>query len=141
MPKTIVYDTPRIVEWVKARQPLMPNWHDAVAIGLQQADGELVGGVVYENFGLADVNMHVCGEGNWLTREFLIRVFYYPFIECKLRRVTALVASRNQQTLRFCSSLGFQYEGRARHALPDDDVIIFGMLRAECRFIPQEPSQ
>ena len=55
-----------------------------------------------------------------------------------MRRVTALVPAKNTAALRFDLHLGFKQEGVVRHALPDDDIIILGLLREDCRFIPQE---
>lgn len=133
----LVYDADVVTDWVSERLGTRPGWLRTWAIGLERG-GRLVAGVVYENFGAADVNMHVAAEGkHWLNRTFLARCFYYPFVECGLRRVTGLVAAKNAPAQRFVRHLGFKLEGLARHALPDDDILIFGMLRDECRYIPR----
>lgn len=134
--KQFVYDTPAVVNWMAGKMKYPVSWPEVVAIGLEK-DGELVAGVAFENCGLADINMHVASEGkNWLTRDYLVRCFYYPFVELGLRRVTGLIPKKNERSLRFATGLGFRIEGVARHALPDDDVVITGMLKEECRFIP-----
>ncbi|HLV15988.1 MAG TPA: GNAT family protein [Pseudomonas sp.] len=112
---------------------------DARAIG-QSRNGVINAVVVFDAFTACDMNMHVAsdGTGHWLTRELLVHAFAYPFITCKRRRVTLLIASRNTKSLRFASHLGFRYEGYFRHAMPDDDIVALGMLREHCRYIPKE---
>ena len=112
---------------------------DAKAIGCCEGD-EILAVTVFDGFSACDCNMHIAsdGTGRWLNRDFLLRCFAYPFVQLKLRRVTGLVPSRNERALSFDLNLGFEYEGRCRNALPDDDIIVLGMLRENCRFIPLE---
>lgn len=128
----------RCLEWA-AEVIGMEFRPDAVAIGRARR-GELVAVCAYDGFSDCDVNIHIASDGSrwWLTRHFLVSIFAYPFIQCGLRRVTGLVPGKNTQALRFNRKLGFQIEGRCRNALPDDDVVILGLLRSECRFIPPE---
>ena len=52
------------------------------------------------------------------------------------RRVTGLVHDNNHDARRFDEHLGFKQEGVLRKAAPDgDDMIVYGMLREECRWI------
>lgn len=112
---------------------------DARAIG-QSRNGAVNAVVVYDTFAPCDVNMHIASNGStrWLTREFLVHAFAYPFITCKLRRVTALVPASNARALRFDRKLGFRDEGYFPHAMPNDDVVALGMLREHCIYIPKE---
>jgi RimJ/RimL family protein N-acetyltransferase len=74
-----------------------------------------------------------------LSRHFLKEAFRYPFEQLCVDRITGLVPARNLEAQRFDEHLGFVLEGRARRALPDgDDLLIYGMLREECRWITQE---
>lgn len=112
---------------------------DAKAIGW--LNGETIRAVtVFDGFSQCDCNMHIAsdGTGNWLTKEFLCRSFAYPFIQLGLRRVTGLVPAKNENAVRFDIHLGFEYEGKCRNALPDDDIIVLGMLREDCRFLPSQ---
>lgn len=111
----------------------LDNFYEA--IGLEE-DGDLIAVVVYNLFSGADISMHVAAVGGrrWMTREYLKAVFRYPFVQLGVRRVSGFVPSRNADAIRFNEHLGFQREGVMRHALPDDDVIVFGMLKEECRF-------
>jgi hypothetical protein len=53
-----------------------------------------------------------------------------------MRRVGASIAADNTKSIRFCKHLGFVREGRIREgAKAGLDLLIFGMLRSECRFL------
>lgn len=128
----------RLLPWAQERIGCTFR-RDAYTIGLEK-DGELVAVVVFDGFSACDCNVHVAsdGTGHWLTREFLVCVFAYPFIQLGLRRVTGLIAAKNQAALRFNRKLGFTQEGVCRHGMPDDDLVVLGMLRSECRFLQKE---
>lgn len=126
-----------LIDWAQERSGFRYR-PDAKAIGSQVGD-KLTSVVVYDNFSECDCNMHVVGEGaGWLTRELLFHGFHYPFVQCGLRRVTALVPAKNEKALKLDLNLGFHYEGCSLQALPDDDIFILGMLRDNCKFIPKE---
>jgi hypothetical protein len=111
---------------------------DARAIGLLSADGErLVAGMVWDNFTPWDCTCAVAGDGTrqWMSREFLFRSFAYPFLQLGLRRMTALIAEDNADSIRLCQHIGFTPEGRRREGRGDCDELVFGLLRRECRWI------
>jgi RimJ/RimL family protein N-acetyltransferase len=112
---------------------------DAKAIGMAR-DGALIAVVVFDTWSPCSCSMHVAsdGKGRWLNREYLTRLFAFAFIQARLRRVTALVPDTNLRALRFDLHIGFRHEGLLRHALPDGDLVVLGMLREECRWIPEE---
>ena len=106
------------------------------AIGCRDRLGNLVGGVVYNNFTRNDCHMHVGGIGQWLTRRMIGECFRYPFIQLGCSRVTGTVSSDNEHALDFDFRLGFQHEGTLRHYFADGrDLILLGMLREECRWL------
>lgn len=111
---------------------------DAVYIA-HWIDGSLAGVVVFDTFSEGECCIHVASDGSkrWVTRDFIVRTFAYPFIQCGFRRITGLVAAKNEKALKFDLGLGFVQEGVMRKALPDDDIIILGMLREECRHLPK----
>lgn len=128
-----------VAEWVATK---LPHFHIAPdhyrALGLLAPGGQLVAGVVYDNFRGHDLHMHIAAvEGRrWLRREFLYEGFRYPFEQLGCERLTGLVASRNIEAQRFDEKLGFVLEGRLRQWLPDgDDLLVYGMLKSECRFL------
>ena len=134
----LVYDdSGQMIEWASKIIGFQPR-SDAVAVGWRE-HGELRAVVLYDNFSACDCNIHIAsdGTGNWLRRAFLVTCFMHPFAQWGLRRVTGLVPAKNTDALRFDLHLGFEQEGYLRHALPDDDLVLLGMLRENCRFIPE----
>ena len=142
MRKVIYGDDERFIRWAAQRIGIASFRADARAIGLEDETG-IRAAVVFDGFSKCDANMHVASDdtGSWMTREYLVRCFSYPFIQCGLRRVTGLVPAKNEAALKFDLHLGFRLEGRCRDALPDDDIIILGMTRKECIYIPKEYRQ
>lgn len=131
-------DKEQLIAWAESRIGVKFR-QDAKALGRMKG-GELVAVVVYDNFSEADCNMHIASDGSkrWLNRELLSAAFYYPFVQLKLRRVTGLVPAKNADALNFDRKIGFVVEGLCRHALPDDDIVVLGMLREHCPWIPPE---
>lgn len=135
----LVYDdTERLVTWASDIIGFTPR-PDVRAIGWEE-NGELRAVTLYDGFSAADCNIHIAGDGkpHWFKRQFLVTSFMHPFVQWELRRVTGLVPSKNIKALKFDLNLGFVQEGVLRHAMPDDDVIILGMIKSECRFIPRK---
>lgn len=121
--------------WVLGRIPHVDTWgSEYTAMGYER-DGQLVCGVVYNHFSGNDIAMHVAGLGYWATPAALRVFFSYPFVQLKCQRVTAYVASKNVKCLTLVDRLGFFPEGRLREGMPNDDLMIFGMLRRECRWL------
>lgn len=128
-----------LLPWAAEKIGIHGFRRDAFSIGVER-DGELVAVVVYDTFSDCECYMHVASDGksNWLSRGTLAALFAYPLIQLGYRRVTSLIASKNAASQRFCEHLGFEHEGYCRHAMKDDDVVIMGMLKENCRFIKQE---
>lgn len=139
--KTLVLERERIGKWVKDRIGLNGYWaadYQAVAV---ERGGKLIAGVVYDRHSGNDCCMHVSGIGYWATPGTLRTFFSFPFMQWKYQRVTALVASKNHKCLTLVDRLGFTPEGRLREGLPNDDLMIFGMLRRECRWLEEPHGQ
>ena len=94
-------------------------------------------GVWYENFNGANMMMHIASDGTkaWMTREYLWYAFFYPFVECGCKRVTALVAASNTDSRLFCERVGFSTEATLQDAAADGDMIVYRMFRDECRWL------
>lgn len=106
------------------------------SIGLER-DGELVAGVVFDQFNGAQVCMHVASDGSkkWLNRHFLWFCFHFAFEQLKVKRVTGLVAASNTDALRFDEHLGFVREATLADAAPDGDLIVLRMFKHECKWL------
>lgn len=138
MTSVYLYDqTERMLRWAEASITNANFRDDAKAIG-HERDGELAAVVVYNNFTGSTCTLSLASDGsrNWFTREFGIRTMAYPFIQLKLRHINAFVSECNDDSMRFSRHWGWVEEGRMRQAGRfGEDVIVFGMLRHECRWL------
>ena len=131
-----------IAEFVARIQRQSEPWGNYTALGYVQ-DGALLAGVIYNGFSEANVSAHIAAiKGcHWLRREFLYAMFDYPFNQLRKRRITALVAKKNHPARKFVRHLGFTQEGCLKHYFERDDMLCYGMLRENCRFIKQQQLQ
>jgi hypothetical protein len=136
MEQRFLYDDSRLVPWAAAQIGVrFPE--DSHAIGIER-DGEIVVSVVYDRFTGNDICMHVAAKPGvmWVRREAMHRFFAYPFLQLGCNRVTGLVAATNLTARKFDEHIGFVQEGVLREGLPNGEaLIVYGMLRAECRWI------
>jgi len=129
-----------LLPWTCERIEGMVFDADARAIGVAR-EGEIAACVVFDQFTTSGCQMAVASDlsRRWLSREFIVRVFTYPFLQLGLRRVGCLVSVDNRPSLKLARGLGFKQEGIIRQAgAQAQDMIAFGMLRKECRFLPKE---
>jgi RimJ/RimL family protein N-acetyltransferase len=135
--KRVIYgENDRVVSWVAQRIDEQ-RFEGAIGIGLEE-DGELIAGVVFNMYTGPSICMHVAAVPGkrWMTREYLWRCFAYPFVQLECRRITGLVRVDNLEAQKFDEHLGFKREGLLRQACDDGtDMILYGMLKSECRFI------
>lgn len=137
---TLIYgQEKRLLPWAAERIGIESFRRDACTIGLER-DGEIVAVVVFDTFSKVDCNIHIASDGTaaWMTKSLLLATFAFPFTQLKLNRITGVIPAKNTQAIAFDENLGFVREGYCPKALPDDDVVIMGMLRETCRFIPKE---
>lgn len=129
----------RLLPWALERIGIEAFRRDAYSLGLER-EGVLVAVVVYDGFSRCDCNMHLAsdGSGKWMNKAILAASFAYPFIQLRLNRVTGLVPAKNDEALKLNEHLGFVREGLCLKALPDDDMVVMGLLRENCRWVPKE---
>jgi RimJ/RimL family protein N-acetyltransferase len=124
-----------IARWVAERTGGMYFAGSGQGVGWLR-NGELVAGVLFDNFTGQSVQMHVAADGkHWLSREFLRFCFRYPFEQMKVNKVIGLVDSTNEAALRFDQHLGFTQEAVIKDAGRKGDTIILTMTRDQCRFL------
>lgn len=114
----------------------------AKAIGMFDEKGIVVS-VVYDGFSSDnsrvwnDCQMHVAARpmSKWATKDFLFHAFNYPFNILGCSRVTGLVRIDNIAAQKFDERIGFIKEGVLREGQDGTDLIVYGMLKRECRWI------
>jgi RimJ/RimL family protein N-acetyltransferase len=135
--KRIVWnDHERVMQFVATKLGVNP-FEKYAAIGLEN-DGNLVAGVVFDNRCEANIMMHVASDGSrhWMTPAYMAACFGYAFNQEKVNLIVGLVRADNVDAQRFDEHLGFKKRGQLPQACTDGtDLIVYGMLRNECRYI------
>jgi len=100
---------------------------------------KLIGGVVFDNYRPSAKTVSVSialDDKRALDRESLRLLFDYGFNQLQCNRMTTMIDSENDKSIKLCSSLGFVQEGCLRSASPTgNDLVIFGMLKEECKWL------
>lgn len=129
--KELVFGEP-VAHWVWERVGMPCK--EYAAIGLKGK--EIVSGVVYTRYSPgAGIELTIASEGTtWAVPDYFRAIFAYPFKQLDCQRATAVVAAGNIRSRNLCQKLGFTMEGYLRYGFKDDDAIIYGMYRDNCRW-------
>ena len=130
----VTFDAELVGPWVSAKTGGMWTRGRGTAIG-RLKDGELVAGVLYEDYTKANIVCHIAGNEGWATRGFLGLIFNYPLVQLGVKRITAPVHSNNDKSILLMTRLGFTLEAVLAQAIPEGDLLIYRMFREECRFL------
>lgn len=123
-----------VARWTASRLGT-ESFGDCSAIGIEK-DGELIAGLVYFCYRHPNIEMAIASTSPyWANRFTLYHIFYYPLVFLNCQRVTVMVDSTNQKSISLVERLGFVREGLLRQARPDCDVLVYGMLKTECRWL------
>jgi hypothetical protein len=120
---------------------LVPTPHIRCIGSVSENGMHLKGVVGFDGYNGASVMMHVCGEGNWITRDLLRASFDYPFNFLNCNMVLGLVPSGNEQALKMNRHLGFKVENVLEGAHPDGALILMVMRREDCRWLKMKRSK
>lgn len=121
-----------LTDWLKHRLgDKCGEWQELIGC---QINGRTTAVVGYAHFDGRDIDMTLAVDGR-ATPDFLLAAFAYPFTQLGCARVTCHVSDKNDRSLSIVRRLGFVKEGVKRNGMDDGDALVFGMLRAECRFI------
>jgi RimJ/RimL family protein N-acetyltransferase len=133
-----------IARWVEARVPECRGFDTPAGFGVLRG-GRLAAGVVFYNYDAhaGDIEVIIAAESpRWASREVFWTAFAYPFLQLGCRRVTARVNVSNLRARRLVEGAGFVLEGLMRRAGRDGgDMLVYGMLREECRWVMARPHE
>lgn len=135
----LVFDPYRIGPWVcnQIEASFYPG--RSAAIGLENDEGELIAGVLYDDYNKAQVICHIHGTGNWAVhRKFLWTIHDYPFNQLKVKRVTTIIAEKNEASRKLVEGLGFELEFIAQDAHPDGGLCVYKLTRDKCKWLKKE---
>jgi RimJ/RimL family protein N-acetyltransferase len=128
-------DWPRIEAFVSERIGSGRKTDNFTAIGVE-SDDKLIAGVVYSDFNGSNIFAGIAGDGKrWLTPDFLWFMFFYPFGQLKVKRVSACVEQTNFVSQQFLEKLGFELEAVLKRAGKTGDLLVYRMFRENCRYL------
>ena len=127
-----------VAAWVACHAPHAEHgFSKFVAIGVER-DGELVAGCVYTDYHGHTISISMASTTPlWASRKTVGAMFAYPFMQLKCQRLTACTGRSMVSVREFLERLGFVEEGILRRGFADDDCVVYGMLREECRWLPR----
>ena len=102
--RLIVSDRVKVSDWVGKK--LFGRFNPDEGIGLER-DGEMIAGVIYENWNRRSIVCHIVIEG-LMTPAYLAAIFHYPFVYLGVDKIIAPVSEGNAESIRFVRKLGFQ---------------------------------
>lgn len=107
---------PAVGRWVAAQTGGCFSPDTATTLGLQRDNGEIVAGVMYENWNKRSVTAHMAITGR-ITRKYIGVIFRYAFHQCGVDKVILPVSSGNSKSIAFVKHLGFTEEARDRKSV------------------------
>lgn len=111
-----------------------------IAIARQGDDGELLGGVIYQNFTHESIAMHIAGfSKQWVNRELIWVCFHYPFVQLGVNRIFGQVPEWNTKALEFDLWFGFKILTKIDGVFPNGGVIVLVLEKADCRWLNYKP--
>lgn len=137
MTKIVVGEADRVGAWVMAQNDAAWLPGQGQGFGVEDDSGELVAGVVFDNYNGVSMQIHVAAKPgvNWVSRELLRMTFSYPFGQLRLKKLFGLVGSTNLAARRFDEHLGFRLEATLKDAYPEGDLLVYSMTPEQCRWI------
>lgn len=89
----------------------------------------------FERWNGSDVEIHFAGERGFLTRQFLRGCARYVFDQLGCDRVTGRLPADRPAGKVIAERTGFVHEGTLRRGHNGTDILIYGMLKEECRWL------
>lgn len=129
-----------LARWLCEKIGYMPTpW--LRCIGNVTPEGKILGVVGFDAWNGASCEMHVAGEGNWLSRDLIKATFDYVFNVAHLNVVLGRVPASNKKALRFDKHVGFTEAVRIKGGAPDGDLVILELRRENCRYLENPNGQ
>lgn len=137
--RTVCFDHNRVGAWVMTRAG--GSWFpgQGVTIGLEDSNGNLLAGMVFEQYNGTNLFVHCAiRKGATITEGFFHDCFHFCFVENRCKRITSLVDSGNLQCVKFIKRLGAAEESRMVGAgLNGGDIIVYMMTPQMCNFLTE----
>lgn len=105
------------------------------AFGFVSNDNRPLCALVFNDHTGSNIEVTAYAEPGGMNRGVLRYAANYVFNKCGCRRLTARTKKSNKRMLKLFPRYGFQYECVAKHYFPDDDAVVFRMLKQDCPWL------
>lgn len=103
-------------------------------LGVINDQSQITAGIVFNCWTGPDVELTIANDGG-LHRRLIMATAFYVYHDLKCVRGSITVRKSDQKTYETALKFGFKVEGIKRLGFGDDDAVIMGMMRHECRWI------
>ncbi len=131
--KLLFDDAERVGDWVSQEIGIPGFVPPYSGVGWLNDEGDMVGGVVFNNFTGPNVEASVAWTGV-LTRSVLRIIRQYVFEQHPCRRITIHTRASNAGVIDQARRLGFKPEGVHPAYFADDDGVSLGLLKDDCKW-------
>lgn len=98
--------------------------------------GRFLGGFIFTGYTGSMVMTHMAGVGgHWCSPELMWVIFDYCFEQLGVKKVLCTVGSNNTKSLEQVQRAGFRHEYTIEDGIPDGSLIMFSMLRENCKWL------
>lgn len=135
----IVFHDPSIGLEIAERAGVQFN--PAVDVCIARVEGEdLYGGVIYNNYTGASINMHMAGfRPVWANPDMLWAAFHYPFVQLGCKKIFGQVPETNSKALEIDLKLGFKIITKIDDVFLDGGLYVLSLDRDDCRWLKIKP--
>jgi len=130
----VLENTPEVIAFIEQRLRIKIA-EPSQAFGYVTNDHKPIAGIVVNDFTGANCELTIVAEKGRMTIEVLRHIANHVFNKLGCRRTTIRTRKSNKIALRAAQRFGFVYEHVSKHFYPDDDAVVFRMLRSECRWL------
>ena len=113
-------------------------WPPYFALGFATNEKKPICVVLFNEYNGANIELTIYADRGMVTRTVIRYLAEYVFNQLKCRRLTVRTKKRNKSVLKLAPRLGFKYENVVSRYFPDDDAVVFRMLREDCKWIRQD---
>lgn len=128
----IIANHPAVVEWVQERVGVK-FLEPFTSMGFLQ-ENKLTAGIVFHMWTACDVEMGASIIPGGITRRDLKEVAHYVFEREGKRRVTLKTPVSNAKARAIAKRLGFEEECILKDYYPNEDGVMFRLLKQDCRW-------
>ena len=111
-----------------------PFYQPISTIGWVDANGDLVGGVAFHNYEIANIDLAIAVTRP-VTRGIIRACCHYVFIQLGCDRMTIRLRRSNKRGIRSAHKLGFKFECTLERWFGTENGVQLKMLRDSCKWI------